>query len=608
MKNKDFDNSMLRKILVILLPFFTLIHAQSKNNSPAKIGDEQISIKEFKLRYELSPFINTTLNEDSVKYHFLLSLIAEKLFAIEAKNLGLEQTEKFDFVFKPIEKMYVRDALFNKEIKSKIKIDERDILKGINKYNTKLKVEIFSSTDSVQIYKIFNELNSGVLIDSLSDVDERDSAEISFGDIKDEILEDTLFSIFIGEFTIPAKTEDGWFLFFLKDKISNITSVDEKNILSKVDKIIRDRLTEKAYYKYMEEVFKDKIIEADKDLFQLLSENIYNILKQNEKEMFSSSSKFYLNESDFEKIKSELGNEILNEIFFTVDDNPVTLKDFLADLLLEGFSIKSIDMNELNFRLSKQVKNFIEKEYLANIGYKQGLQNLPEVKEQLEMWKDHYLAQFYKNTFIDSARSTDEEVYKYFLELQEGEKIKGVNIVELLTDSLEVIEYVLDQLGKGKDFKELAVKFTKREWTKNRGGEFGLFPVTMFGKIGRIADNMKIGDIYGPIKVEEGYSIFQLIEIKETKDSVVHSFAEVKDRMTSGLFYQKMNDILTKKTIELANKYKISIDEGALNSLEVMKIKMFTQRLMGFGGRISAVPLTTPWYEWIKKIEIPVIP
>jgi parvulin-like peptidyl-prolyl isomerase len=599
---------MSKFFLILLSLIIPTVNAQNQNNLLVKIGDEQISTKEFKLRYELSPFLNTSFDEDSIKYHFLLSLIAEKLFTIEAKNLGLEQTEKFDFAFKPLEKIYVRDALFNKEIKSKIIIDEQDILKGINKYNTKLKVEIFSSKDSVQIYKIFNELSSGIPFDSLSDVDEKDSAEISFGDIKDESIEDTLYSLFIGENTKHIKTEDSWFLFYLTNRISSISSEDEKSVLSKVDKIIRERRTEKAYYKYMEEVFKDKIIEADKDLFLLLSENIYNILKQNENEVLSSSSKFYLNESDFERLKTELGNETLNKNFFTVDDKPIALKDFLADLLLEGFSIKSLDTNEINFRLSRQVKNFIEKEYLANIGYKQGLQNSPEVKEQLEMWKENYLAQFYKNTFIESARANEDEVYEYFLEYQNKEKIKQVNIVELLTDSLEIIEYVLNQLEKGEDFKILAAKFTKRDWTKNQNGEFGFFPVTMFGEIGRIADNMKIGDIYGPIKVEEGYSIFQLIDIKETEDSIVHSFAEVKDRMANSLFYEKMNDILIRKTIELANKYKIGIDEGALNSLDVLKIKMFTQRLMGFGGRISAVPFTSPWYEWIYQMEIPVIP
>jgi len=602
---------MFKIISVILFVAFLQfnLYAQNQSKPLVKIGNEQISVKEFKLRYELSPFLNTSFNEDSIKYHFLLSLVAEKLFAIEATNSGLGETEKFNFAFKPLEKMYVRDALFEKEIKSKIKIDDQEILKGIIKYNSKLRVEIFSSRDSSRIYRILNELQSGVPVESLSYVDERDSAEISFGDIKDEVLEDTLFSLFIGESTKPVKTENSWFLFYLKDKISNITSTDEKNILSKVNKIIQDRRAEKAYYKFLQEVFQNKIIEADKDLFLKLSEGMKNIFEQEKIGLpDSTSSQFYIDENNIEKLKIQLGTETLDKTFFTVDETPVTSRDFLADLLLEGFSIKSLDMNELRFKLSKQVKSFIEKEYLANIGYKQGLQNLPEVKEQLEMWKNNYLAQFYKNTFTDSARSNEEEVYNYFLENQKEEKIKGVNIIELLTDSLEVIEYVLNQIEEGKEFKELAAKFTKREWTKNRSGEFGFFPVTMFGEIGRIANEMKIGDIYGPIKVEEGYSIFQLIDIKETEDSIIQSFAEVKERMTSSLFYEKMNEILTRKTIELAKKYKISLDRSVLNSLEVSKIKMFVHRLMGFGGRIAAVPLTTPWYKWIYEGETPLIP
>ncbi|HSP88550.1 MAG TPA: peptidylprolyl isomerase, partial [Ignavibacteriaceae bacterium] len=495
-----------------------------------------------------------------------------------------------------------RDALFNKEIKSKIKIDEEDILKGIIKYNTRLNVDIFSSKDSAQVYKIFNELSSNRTINLLSEVEERDSIEISFGDIKDELLEDSLFSLHIGEFTKPQKKEEGWYLFYLKNKSSNIAINEKGSIENKVIKIIQDRRTEAAYYDFMKKTFQGKIIEADENLFLMVSENIIKIFKESNQNP-DTSSKFYLNENEMEKLKAEIGTEDLNKIFFTVDDRPVILKEFLADMLLEGFSTKSFNSNEINFRLNKMVKYFIEKEYLTNLGYKQGLHNLPEVKEQLEIWKTNFLAQLYKNSFTDSARSDENEIYQHFLENQEEENIKQIKIIELLTDSLEVIEQVLNKLENGESFKILAEKFSNKSKIES---EF--IPVTMFGEIGRIASSMKINEVYGPLKVENGYSIFQLIDVKETSDSIKQTFEEARERIKGNLFYNKMNDILTRKTVDLANKYKISINEGVLNSAQVMKIKMYVQRLMGFGGRISAVPFTNPWYEWIYKTDIKVVP
>ena len=81
-----------------------------------------ITAKEFKLRYELSPYIpsDKNIDPDSIKYDFLYSLIAEKLWAKDAENLGIANTDKFRFIFGPLEEMFVRDALFKIEIDDKV--------------------------------------------------------------------------------------------------------------------------------------------------------------------------------------------------------------------------------------------------------------------------------------------------------------------------------------------------------------------------------------------------------------------------------------------------------------------------------------------------------
>ena len=65
------------------------------------------------------------------------------------------------------------------------------------------------------------------------------------------------------------------------------------------------------------------------------------------------------------------------------------------------------------------------------------------------------------------------------------------------------------------DFRELAAKYTIREEAKNNNGELGYFNINEYGEIGRKAATMNIGDMYGPIKVPEGYSLFELIDRKE---------------------------------------------------------------------------------------------
>ena len=73
-----------------------------------------------------------------------------------------------------------------------------------------------------------------------------------------------------------------------------------------------------------------------------------------------------------------------------------------------------------------------------------------------------------------------------------------VNIVEILTDSLENVEKIFNELKSGKDIKLISQKkFNKENGLKRKDGEYGLFPITQHGEIGRIASTMNVGDVYG---------------------------------------------------------------------------------------------------------------
>ena len=66
----------------------------------------------------------------------------------------------------------------------------------------------------------------------------------------------------------------------------------------------------------------------------------------------------------------------------------------------------------------------------------------------------------------------------------------------------------------------------------------------------------------------------------------------------------KMDKLLNEKTIELAKKYKVNFqDEQVLKKVETSQLNTFTYRLIGFGGKIAAFPITTPMYDWFKVYQ-----
>ena len=156
------------------------------------------------------------------------------------------------------------------------------------------------------------------------------------------------------------------------------------------------------------------------------------------------------------------------------------------------------------------------------------------------------------------------------------------------------------ELKKGADFGELASLHTKRLWTRSKGGEFGFFPSTMYGEIGTIASKMKIGEIYGPLKTPNGYSLFKLIGKKEKNEKPVKPFDEMRSELTKELLGKKRSEFFINYTVKLANKFGVSINQNYLSSIQINDFNMYVYRYMGFGGRISAVPVTLPFVEWYK--------
>jgi hypothetical protein len=167
----------------------------------------------------------------------------------------------------------------------------------------------------------------------------------------------------------------------------------------------------------------------------------------------------------------------------------------------------------------------------------------------------------------------------------------------------DVIDTVFKQLRAHKDFRELAGKYTQRNWTKNTGGEFGYFPVNKFEEIGKVASKLKLYQIYGPIRTDSGYSIIKLIGRKIDTTKFKADFEEVKDQLKEELLTKEFNKKFYKYIANLADKYNYSINEQALKNIKVVDIPMFTFKNIGFGGRIAALPFLDAWYEWVRYLD-----
>ena len=604
---------MLIRIYLLVTTAFIMINAQQEEKVVAKVGDYKIYESEFKERFDFSAHPKLLQKSDKLaaKHEFLEQLIAEKLLSLHAIEKGYDTLQVFSNIISPLENMFIRDALYSLEIKNKIAYPTEEISEGLRRINKLLKVKFLHSKNKTELLNIHLLLKSGASFDSLLSLrpeskDQEFPRNVTFGTME-KPFEDSLYSLKPGECTTSLESKDGYYILKLIDIEPNPDLKGQDMVLEDVKRIVETRAEYKQYLNYYHNFFDEFRITADREIFENLISIFINGFQA--KYLGNESEKIYLNGVEVTSAFILMEPDNQKKTFIKLNNKNVKADYFLNKLSHDGFYIRDIDEKSIRASLSSYIRKFIEDELLTIEGVKKGLNNSPEVKKYIEMWKDSYLSKMVMVDMFDSIKVSEEEAYSVYEQNDWKETpLELVNIAEVLTDSLDVIEIILNELSAGKDIRDLARQYTKRDSLKDRGGEFGYFPVTKHGEIGKAAFKMETGDVYGPLKLEEGYSVFQLIGKKTDTTNYSKSYEEIREELITHLTLLKFEKFVNEYNAKLAHKYGVEIYEDVLNEIENTYLNLVVVRYMGFGGEIFAVPYTEQfslWYNiWLKSKDL----
>ena len=600
---------LLKIFLFVFVTFSSLFAQQEEDKIIAEIGPIKITVGEFKKRYEMIPQIGRHIKgrENHLKAEILYSIIAEKLWALESENLGFDSTDVMKLSFQNIKDMNLRDALYRKVILDKVEILHETISEAKRRALYYINTKFIHSMDENEINQISNEIKNGTSFDSILvkrqeySLQTNNFYQVHFGQMS-EIAENILFNLKLYEVSNPIKSPEGFYIFKLYS-IENEIIKNEKqanNMIQKVNRVVEERANENLYQKFYKSFFPGRKVKTDGELFWSLSNKLIKTLeKRRILEDKKPNETVYLASEDFMQMKNDFGKDTLDLPFIFLENKSISLKQFLYAFAFEGFYSNFTEPNKIRAQLNSRVKRFIEQEFLTKEAQEEGLQNLPEVKEDIKMWRDNYLATLYKQTLFDSSRVSEEEIKEYYIKSKSLGSVQTlINIIEISSKNLDDIVNTFDALDNGSDFRELAYANLKN---KNIKPESGLVTTTSMGEIGQIAKNLSVGDIYGPIEIEDKYVIFKLIDKQEDSIKLPKEFNEIKAELKKELKGQKISNKMIENTVKLANKYGVTVNEKLLFNLPTTNYNMMVYRYMGFGGRLLAVPLTPTFIEWVEK-------
>lgn len=604
----------MKLFILFLFLFIVRLTAFAQNESPADnrtvatAGSYKITAEEFRDRYEFSPHPRTEHSLDTalVKREYLYTLIAEKLLAQKAKTLELDTAKDIVDQLTHLEKLFTRDALFKKEITNKVKITPNAVAEAERRTSEVLLVKYLYSPSRNEIGKLYLALNRGAPIDSLlqgrPEAEEQEPyAKITYGTL-DSYVEDSLFNLKTGGITSPIYTGERWYIFKLYKIIHEPFFKTTDNMI-KVKKTIESSEANKLENDYLFNFLHNLKVDVDRSMFAKIVSAAENILKSRKASAGNShgSNVLYLLADDINKIEDALGIEILNKIFIKLENKPETVRQFLDELKYDNIKIDSSNISGFAFVLNKLVKDHIQSELLVRLGYRTGLENSPGVKKDMSMWESYYLSQELERKIYDSISISDEEAYEFFTKNYDViYKPDEINLEEIIAANLDEIGKALKELNNGSNFNDVAEKYCIVDSIKQRGGELGYLPVNRLGKLGDIAEKMKTGEVYGPVKVNEGYALIKLVDIRKPDKPQDTSFVKNKNDIIDLMKRIRFENRLKAYVVNLASEYGVKINTDVLLSIPVLRMNTVTVRMIGFGGRILAFPyspLFANWYE-----------
>lgn len=232
-----------------------------------------------------------------------------------------------------------------------------------------------------------------------------------------------------------------------------------------------------------------------------------------------------------------------------------------SELLLQMLNRKAVYAEAVDRNLTVSPKEIAKEIAAAMDGYDSEKAYFDEMQSQLGLSRqDLELEAGYRLLLEKIATSgiqiKDADIERYWNEHHEDyvspEKY-DLSIIVLKEE--EQAESVLDELDKGADFEETARSESTDSYSRDAGGRLGWIEQNdpfQSEEILKLAAQLDVGDIAGPVKVEEGYAI---IKVNDKQERQVQPAEEVREEIRMQLALSQA-DPLPQVEERLRNKYE----------------------------------------------------
>lgn len=561
----------------------------------AVVAGQVITSEEFLNRFELSvyPGKEVSRNLELLKQKFLASMVAEKLLSLDANRRGGDLSFDLDNLMRQTEDLFLRDALFRREVLDRIKVGEVEIRAGIAQAAYLILVDAFyfpdSSTGRV-FYQGTRLLHSKAFysfVDSLQV--SHDTLEIRYGE-STKAIERAIYGKEKGTLSPPTFTEDGYVVFRILqkqvDKEFNAYSPTEGS--ERVHRVIRNRKSEEKGFEYLSSAMKGVRVEINYSIFRPLARDIQKRIQTHVPT--PNDPHYHLTETEIAGFKRTF-EKSLGEVLLRWKGGTLTLERVLDELPLSGFAAQDTSLGSVTSGLHAALRFIAQNCFLAQRARELGLQHSSQVRYNVQTFADAFASTQRAESIRSTVRVTPAEVDSFFNKHQD---------LVLQSVMLKVKRYVASSLeGAAALYNQLLSAQKQEPAMKEPVGEW--IAASDLGETGAVVALLNPGELYGPVREGGKYLWYRLVD---KRTPVSRSGLEKSLRVANQrLLEEKRRKVLDERIAQLADNSNVQLYYGRLKNVKVTPTQMFTVRYIGFGGKILAVPPLYPREEWIQYLQ-----
>ena len=548
---------MKYKVLLFVFLFLAVIYPKTGPDTSrivASVGNHNIMFKDYVGRYE--DYLIWTGIQDNMRarYAVLNNMINEILLKKYDKNSEVYNNPEYKKEIEAAKNSAVLAFLKDREVYAKITVTDAELREAYVRSKTKVAVRHLFAKTLKQAENLYHLLKIGVSFKELAKQTFTDSTlrnnggylgYINWGET-DPNFENAAYSLKVGQISKPVKTAEGYSIIKVEDRIQDPFMTEDgflrmKHKLTRALKIEKKIPYVKAYLK--------KVFDESKVKFNLKAlEAVFNDLKHKDSgdfnpELNKTSGKIYKDCVSYkDKIYSQA--EIEKKILNTPDYD----RNLLTD----------ID------RVKEAVLGLIMQDVLLRIADQKGYDTTSYVKETFNKLANNIYLNFKRKEVISAIPVSDSEIVKYYKDnIGYYTKENEMNVQEIIVDTESLAESIKQKIRNGKDFGELAEKYSLRKWSARNKGIMGLSPVSEFGELKDTLWNSQLGKIIGPLKFDKYFGIFRVIGKQNGRPMDINL---VRSQIINAVRNEKGFIYMKKRLDRLAKKTNIKINDDLVKN------------------------------------------